>query len=261
MKLGRRIAVLISLLLVGSGIYVILNRETVQTYTVPYLELKFNEAKYVVEPRLMAVKERLADLGISIMASRVPRLVTESGSIPVKSRVFIGQPDGFGELTTSGFGVIANGVAAGTAAIGAAAEKVVQLVSDPGALAASVVQGAKSQVLESFKEYADKKIDSFAEQLGVSVEKTAPVAENPSFPIAFGVKAGTPAYFTLKNSGSAPANYFIDWKDDQTERGILNSQESKTVSHQWNRLGEYKISFQFYGHQEKESQIIVSIFE
>ncbi|MBI2075482.1 MAG: hypothetical protein HYT82_02335 [Candidatus Harrisonbacteria bacterium] len=113
----------------------------------------------------------------------------------------------------------------------------------------------KQKAFDSVKDAVNEKLSDIGKDLGVPKPEAAPpggaivintVKPEPAsgdMPLGFSVKRGQATIFVLKNVAGANAKvpYAIAWGDEQTETGMLNDKDTKTLSHAWSAVGEYKI--------------------
>lgn len=119
----------------------------------------------------------------------------------------------------------------------------------------------KTQALNFLKDSVDKKVQSLAVDLGVDLNSNSS-AQAPTIinPIAFAIKSGTPAYFTIKNREVGAVVYEISWKDGKIDKGQIGKGETKVVSHSWEVPGEYLIKFRITsGKGAREYEVSMSI--
>ncbi len=128
-------------------------------------------------------------------------------------------------------------------------------------LIGDAVTSVKTQALNLLKGSIDKKVESLAVELGVDLNTGgAPQAVSTLSPIAFAIKSGIPAYFTIKNRESGSVVYEINWKDGKIDKGQINKGGTNVVFHSWDQPGEYPIKFKITSEKGvREYDVLISI--
>lgn len=139
-------------------------------------------------------------------------------------------------------------------ALRSVSEEVNNLVGD-------AVVSVKTQALNLLKGAVNNSVEGLAVDLGVNLNDSGSVSAGAQLnPIAFAIKSGSPAYFTIKNRESGAVVYEIIWKDGKIDKGQINKGESKVVSHSWDSAGEYMIKFRITSEKgSKEYEVSISI--
>lgn len=203
--------IVLSAVLVGA--YFLLNRETVSSYTIPFIEVRTGE-----------IAEKLSGL-------------------------------------TGGIKKYAGGQA--TVAVSELADDFVSSVSEKGGqLTRQIFDGAKNNAFNFFRQAVSEKVDSVGANLGIDVQqigKEITPSEQES-PIIFGIQAGSPAYFTIKNRELEKISYEVDWRDGNKKNGDVSVKKSVTVSRIWSSPGEYYPRFKIITSRgEKIHEIAISV--
>ena len=121
-----------------------------------------------------------------------------------------------------------------------------------------IVDDFKFETFEKIKSAMNEKVDSLGKGAGINIEVGKVEEINP---VAFSVKSGTPAYFTIVNRDDNGLDYEADWQDGNKDAGIIKIGEKRTLSHNWTKAGEYLIQFKIISKgEEKDYQFLISIF-
>lgn len=138
-------------------------------------------------------------------------------------------------------------------------EKSKQLISQ-------VIDGAKTETFQIFRQTVNEKVDNIGANLGVDIEQLGAVVPLPAATpasenqIVFGIQSGTPAYFTIKNRESEKIYYEADWQDGQKSNGEVAAGKSAVLSHKWNNAGEYHLQFKIKNSRgQKTYPVTISI--
>lgn len=124
------------------------------------------------------------------------------------------------------------------------------------------IDGAKTETFRFFSKAVNEKVNTVGENLGVDVQKIGKEIAPPEreSPIIFGIQAGIPAYFSIKNRESEKISYEVDWLDGNKKSGEVAVGKSATVSHQWNSSGEYHPKFKIITSRgEKIYEVAISV--
>lgn len=112
-------------------------------------------------------------------------------------------------------------------------------------LVQQVFDGAKNSAFKFFRQSVNQKVDSVGANLGIDVQQlgTEVPPPAPESPIVFGIGAGTPAYFSIKNREAEKITYEAAWQDGKKSIGEVAAGKSVVISHQWSSSGEYYPKF------------------
>jgi len=221
---------LVILGMVLAGGYFLLNQENVSSYTIPFIEIRTKE-----------VTDKIGSL-----AGGLKKYVTGQATVTVS--------------------VLANDLA------DTLLERSEQLVS-------RVADGVKTETFKIFRQAVNEKVDNVSQavsekvdrvganigidiqQLGTEVLPPVPAPTPTSeSPIIFGIKSGTPAYFTIKNREKETIVYEVNWQDGREGSGEIVVGKSAILSHEWNSAGEYHLQFKIQNSKgEKIYQITISV--
>ena len=127
--------------------------------------------------------------------------------------------------------------------------------------AEKIVGDFKFETFQKIKSAVNDKIDDMGNSVGISVGVGKIREAGKTDPVAFSVKSGTPAYFTLANRDNDKLDYEADWRDGNKDAGTIKIGDKKALSHNWAKAGEYLIQFKITTNgEEKNYQFLISIF-
>ena len=147
-------------------------------------------------------------------------------------------------------------------------EKIQQIIGGGQDLISGAVQNVKEQTFQSVRDAVTDKVDDFGKSIGVGpgAGDTHPIVVNGDNVISqqrvfFTIKIGAPAYFTIKNhSADSIATYEINWQDGKTDSGTIEKGKIVTVSHSWQKAGEYNVDFKIKNATTENYGIVLSVF-
>ncbi len=166
------------------------------------------------------------------------------------------------DIADAGAGAIGKvGDFAKTTLAAKASDALESVSKEVGDLADDAVVSVKTQTLNFLKGIIDSKVESLAVDLGVNLNDPGSIPATTSVsPIAFAIKSGSQAYFTIKNREAGAVVYEINWKDGKIDKGQINKGETKTVSHSWEASGDYLIKFRMTSEKgAREYEVSISI--
>jgi hypothetical protein len=117
-----------------------------------------------------------------------------------------------------------------------------------------IADKAKLETFKIFKKSVNDKVNDLGESIGVSIGAVGDDGQ-----ITFGVRAGTPIYFSLE-ARSGDSEYEVDWRDGKKDIGTFNDGESIALSHAWTESGDYSVKFSIINSKGKKNyQIPINI--
>lgn len=135
-----------------------------------------------------------------------------------------------------------------------------EAIRDIGTFVQNSIDTAKTEAFTTLKTAVVKKVESLSTDLGVSTAPPAASGAAAANTIQSAIKAGSLAYFTIRNNEQDTVNYIIDWKDGKSENSQILKGQAQIVSHSWSKVGEYILQFKIESSNgTNEYQITISI--
>ena len=122
----------------------------------------------------------------------------------------------------------------------------------------NIVNDFKFETFQKIRDTVNERVDTLSRGVGIEVNGNE---INEISPLAFSVKSGILAYFTLINRENKALSYQVDWQDGNKDEGALEIGGRKVLSHKWTKTGDYLIQFKIITETgEKKYQFSISIF-
>lgn len=139
--------------------------------------------------------------------------------------------------------------------ISSGVEKIFGAITDKSSeIFEGIADKAKLETFKIIKDSINDRVDGLGENFGVSVGAIGDDSQ-----ITFGVRAGTPIYFSLE-ARSGDSEYEVDWQDKKKDAGSFKGGESIVLSHAWDRSGDYSVKFTITNSKGKKNyQIPINI--
>jgi vacuolar-type H+-ATPase subunit H len=120
---------------------------------------------------------------------------------------------------------------------------------------------AKEYAFNILKKEVEKKIEELGEKAGLDINSLNDSLLKDDV-VAYSVKKGQSAYFTIKNNKDGLLKYKIDWLDGEIEEGdLVREGESVVLSHIWFNSGEYLLTFKtINSEEERQHKVLISVF-
>ena len=123
------------------------------------------------------------------------------------------------------------------------------------------IQEKGGEILTSLKDGVSGVVDAVGAKFGIQEDNTDKVQAVLSGDIAVlpVAKAGARAYFLISSPApSREIEYEIDWGDGSVEKGTLVG-ENATISHSWDKGGEFPVTFKTLGSDALSKSIKVFV--
>ena len=136
-----------------------------------------------------------------------------------------------------------------------------QLQNKAEEIVSSSIDKAKNYAFDVFKQGVEDSVNKLGEKAGITSVNINSADTTTGNPIAYSVKKGVNASFTIKNSEEDTLKYKVDWLDGNSSSGELTEKDQSIVlTHKWAKAGEYLISFNISNSSgEKTYKVFISV--
>ena len=138
-----------------------------------------------------------------------------------------------------------------------------QLQTKAEEIITSSVDKSKNYAFDVFKQGVEEGVNKLGEKAGITGVNINSADTTTGNPIAYSVKKGASASFTIKNSEEDALKYTVDWLDGNSNSGELAKKDQSVVlTHKWSVAGEYLINFNITNFEgEKIYKVFILVLQ